>query len=270
MSTASSPPITLITDVRLRVHDLARQRAFYADLLGLRPVTEASNASGQLSLSADGQAPVLISLQEDSAAANRPAGSAGLFHTAFLYPDRASLGTAIRRLLAANYPVDGASDHGVSEAFYLEDPEGNGIELYADRPRDVWPMDGAMVAMFTRALDVQSILALGKETDSTYRAPAGLRVGHLHLNAGNAAEAGRQLIEALGLEKRTQDYPGAMFLAYDGYHHHVAVNQWGIKQPAMAGALGLVGFTLQRGITAAPRGGERHVEIVGVSIGFLE
>ena len=247
-------PATLrLGAVHLIVTDLDRSVAFYQDSLGLRlhrreePV--AALGAGEEEL---------VVLHEQPRA--RPTGRhAGLFHFALLYPSREELAHAVQRLATTNTPISGASDHGVSEAIYLSDPDGNGIELYADRPREAWPPapDGERVGMFTRPLDVQDLLATVAGAVPPRHAGAGLRMGHVHLHVGDIDAAHDFYAGVLGFEPMAT-YPGALFLAAGGYHHHVGVNTWrgeGVG-PAPEGTVGLREWTivLDAGGLAALRG----------------
>lgn len=228
-----------IADVRLRVADLPRALAFYQDVLGLRPV--AGEAPG--ALAAGGRAPALIRLDAAPDAPERPRGTAGLFHIAFLYPDRASLGAVLQRLLQFGIPL-GSADHGVSEALYLTDLEGNGIELYADRPRDAWPRTGdGGVAMYTDALAFAPLLEEGREGDAEAMPPA-TRIGHIHLSVASLRNAERFYGDLLGFTVTQRTYPGALFLARGGYHHHIGANTWQSRAPAQPGVLGLHRFAI--------------------------
>jgi len=151
-----------------------------------------------------------------------PRFSTGLFHTAFLYPTRGQLGAALLRVASERAAFTGASDHLVSEALYLDDPDGLGIELYRDRPRDTWPAPqaGEKVRMDTLPLDLQA-LAAEAEGDS-----AGVRIGHVHLKVADVDEAVRFWTGEVGLELMTGWVGQAAFLAANGYHHHIGVNTW--------------------------------------------
>ena len=215
----------------LRVRDLPRVRDFYQNVLGfaLQP-----SPDGRATLGTTG-ASAMIELIAAADAPPRSRGSAGLFHVAFLYPDRASLATALRRVVELRVPI-GSADHGVSEAIYLADPEGNGIELYADRPRDQWPplMPDGQVAMFTEPLDVEELLSVAEAGRGALP-----RVGHVHLSVARLDHAERFYGDWLGLRVTQRSYPGALFLARDGYHHHIGTNVWRTNRPAGHGALGL-------------------------------
>src|SRR5215216_2101895 len=235
-------PATLrLGAVHLIVTDLDRSVAFYQDSLGLR-LHRRDGAVAALGAGADD----LVVLHEEPAA--RPPGRhAGLFHFALLYPSRDELARAVQRLALTRTAISGASDHGVSEAIYLPDPDGNGIELYADRPRDAWPpaSSGGRVGMFTRALDLDGLLATAAGDEPPRHAGRGLRMGHVHLHVGDLAAARDFYAGVLGFEEMTT-YPGALFLSAGGYHHHVGLNTWrgeGVG-PAPAGTVGLREWTV--------------------------
>jgi catechol 2,3-dioxygenase len=251
MSDVPLDPRTTVGHVHLRVADLDRAVGFYRDVLGFR---EAWSGGGTVMLSADGGYPFALGLSA-AAAGIRPAGRrAGLYHAAFLLPNRAALGRLLRRLLERDVALDGASDHLVSEALYLRDPEGNGIELYADRAPERWVWNGE-VDMTTRELDLRDLLAAGG--DRSAPAPEGTRLGHVHLRVANLDRAEMFYHGALGFDVTLRRYPGALFLSAGGYHHHLGTNVWagqGIP-PAAPDAPGLWYFTIRlpdrAGLTAA-------------------
>ena len=246
---ASSPTFTLL-GARLRVASLARSRAFYAGVLGLEPH---AGRPGELLLRLPGATRPLLTLVETPGAPPAPAEAPGLFHLAFLVPDRPALARVLRRLAEAQVPLAGLSDHGVSEAIYLSDPDGNGLEIYVDRPRAEWPSKAGKLEMYTRHLDVPNLLA----TDPAAGAaglPSGTRLGHVHLRVGSLAEAERFFTGTLGLDVTVRGYPGALFFAADGYHHHVGANTWGVRPGATtAGAAGLDAVYVSAASATAPR-----------------
>jgi catechol 2,3-dioxygenase len=152
--------------------------------------------------------------------------STGLFHIAWLHPSRAALAATIRRVAAARWPITGASDHGVSEALYLSDPDALGIEIYVDRPRERWQSgpDGEGLKMVTLPLDLDDLLASSNGEAAPAR-EAGMAVGHVHLKVADVARASAFYRDALGFDEKAR-LPGAAFLAADGYHHHVGLNSW--------------------------------------------
>jgi catechol 2,3-dioxygenase len=227
--------------VHLAVADADRAQAFYQDALGLQVH---GREEGAVALGAG--AGDLVVLHEEPGA--RPAGRhAGLFHLALLHPSREDLAQALARVTDAGARLQGAADHGVSEALYLADPDGNGLELYVDRPREAWPAGsgGSRVGMFTAPLDLRALLETVRGQERRPRSGTGLVVGHVHLHVGDLARALAFYGDALGLERMTS-LPGAEFLAAGGYHHHLAVNTWAGEGvgPAPPGTVGLRRWTL--------------------------
>lgn len=227
---------------QLAVRDLERTGLYYRDVIGLR---EISRGQGTLLLGAGGN--VLLEL------VHRPLGlpdlprEAGLYHTAFLLPSRAELGRWLRHMSRTDAPVDGASDHLVSEAVYLQDPEGNGVEVYADRSASSWVWKDGQVEMATRTLDLLGILqSIPGDAPPWRGAPEGTRIGHMHLRVGDVGRAVEFYRGAVGLDL-VRGRAGAAFLSTGRYHHHLGLNSW---QSAGAGQrnadrLGLREFTLQ-------------------------
>jgi catechol 2,3-dioxygenase len=207
--------------VHLQVSDLQRSLSYYEHILGLRPhdITPTSAALG-----AHGGEPHLVTLH--AAPGVRPArrGAFGLYHFAILLPERAALGRFAAHLASLDVRV-GMADHLVSEALYLWDPDGLGIELYVDRPRESWRHHGRELAMTTDPLDIQSVIASGRGERWT-GAPPGTTMGHVHLHVGNLRQAEAFYHRALGFDKTVWSYPGALFLSAGGYHHHLAANVW--------------------------------------------
>jgi catechol 2,3-dioxygenase len=234
------PPDTTLGPVRLTVADLDRTRDFYEQTMGLRVLDESGD---EASLGADG-AP-LVELVGQPDAPPRGHGTTGLFHLAVLVPTRLDLARALRRVADAGWPLSGASDHLVSEALYLRDPEGNGIEIYRDRPREEWRYANGQLEMDTLPLDLDGVIAeLGGSRGEVGQAPPGTRMGHVHLQVADLQAAEAFYRDALGFEVTVRGYPGALFLAAGGYHHHIGVNTWaseGGPQPP-PGARGLRWF----------------------------
>lgn len=214
--------------VRLQVQDLDRSLAFYEQVLGLRLQ---SREGAQAVLTAhDDDAPLVELHADPSVQPVRGRGRLGLFHFAILLPDRAALGRFVAHL-AVNGLRAGASDHLVSEALYLSDPDGLGIEVYADRPREQWAHRDRQLAMATEPLDLDDVMSAAGGAPWTGM-PRGTVMGHLHLHVGDIAEAAAFYHEALGLDKMVWEYPGALFLAAGGYHHHLGVNTWAAGAPS--------------------------------------
>ncbi len=245
------PDSLQLTSVQLRVTDLARSTEFYTEKL--RFVVVGQSADTLDLATATGAAPIL-KLTGDSTAPAAPRDAAGLFHAALLFPTRADLGAWLRHAAEHDVGFDGFSDHGVSEAIYLTDPDGNGLEFYTDRPRAIWPFAAnGELAMITQPLDAPALLADGGPTKKFPL--AGARWGHLHLRAIDLPRSEAFYHEALGVVVTQRSYPGARFMAADGYHHHVALNTWtGSRRPQPSGALGLVAATFARtGLTEPKR-----------------
>ncbi len=237
MSTASAP--VEIASIALTVHDLPKVAAFYEQLLGLHRLSSDS-ATVRLGLGND----VLINLHADKTARASTRQEAGLFHTAFLMPSRAALGSWLIHSADAKIQLHGASDHLVSEAIYLADPEGNGIEVYADRPRLTWYNPDGSIKMATEALDLNDLARAAKAPYAD--APDGLTIGHVHLQVGNVPEAEKFYRDIIGMPV-TSHYPGAAFYGSGGYHHHIATNTWNSRNAKARSfpSTGLAALTLR-------------------------
>jgi catechol 2,3-dioxygenase len=240
-SEAALAPRTRPGAVHLIVTDLDRSVGFYQDSIGLQ-----THSLGDSSAAMGAGGEDLVILEENARA--RPAGRhAGLYHFALLHPLREELASALQRLAVTRTPIQGASDHGVSEAIYLPDPDENGIELYADRPREVWPAPGpgARIGMFTEPLDVEDVLRAAPSPEPPRHADSGLTLGHVHLHVGDVPEALRFYRDVIGFEPMAE-LPGAAFVSAGGYHHHLGLNNWrgqGVP-PAPPDAVGLRFWTL--------------------------
>lgn len=238
------PNDTHIGRVRLQVSDLARSLSFYTGLLGLVVL---SKAGGEAHLAAQPAGPVLLELVERRGAVRKPNRSTGLYHVAIRLPGRAALGRALQRLLEQRYMLQGGADHLVSEAVYLADPDGNGLELYCDRPRADWPMLGDTVQMASDPLDAAGLLQAAAEAPAAGETIAPQTdIGHIHLQVSDLAQAESFFGRLLGLEVTQRSYPGALFLAAGGYHHHVGTNVWSSRGagPPPEEAVGLQFFEL--------------------------
>ena len=207
--------------VGMMARDLDRLTAYYRDMLGLTVLER----SGQKAILGAGGVPLLELVHNPDALPDDPR-EAGLYHTAFLMPTRADLARWILHVSKTRVPISGASDHHVSEAIYLDDPEGNGVEVYSDRPREQWRRDGEQILQRTDPLDIDAIVREIDPATAAYPgAPDGLRIGHVHFRVGNVAAAETFYGGALGLDV-TRRRGGAAFLSSGGYHHHVAANVW--------------------------------------------
>lgn len=241
-------PSLQLTSVHLRVADLARSVDYYTRQLGF-VVADASPTRADLAV-APGASPILT-LSGDSSAPPAPPEAAGLFHAALLFPTRAALATWLKYAVDAGVEFDGASDHGVSEALYFSDPDGNGLEFYVDRPRAAWPLAAnGELAMTTQRLDLPSLLATASPPSATPLAGTGW--GHLHLRVTDLDRSDAFYRSTLGMAVTQSTFPGARFLAADGYHHHLGLNTWGRpRTPRPAAALGLVQATFARSSATA-------------------
>lgn len=225
----------------LVVRDLPMVSAWYQQIMGLKPIE--TSASGE-TLGVGGVP--LMTLTTSTNAAIAPQSAPGLFHTAFLVPDRTELGRWLAHIAHNNVPLQGASDHLVSEAIYLGDPEGNGIEVYRDRPRSEWNyLQDGMVKMATLPLDLQAIYDAAPKTGWTGMAD-GTAIGHIHLQVSDIPQANSFFRDVLGLDLMAT-YPGASFFASGKYHHHIGANIWnsrGAKKRETA-MTGLSDYTIQ-------------------------
>ncbi len=235
MNTYHGPNVMRVTEMELGVADLGRSAAFYHDELGF---SVGASEPGALVLSADDRTP-LVKLKEIPGA--RPHGrTAGLYHVAFLLPSREELGRFLRRAIKRQIPVKGAADHGVSEAVYLEDPDGNGIEVYADTEDTGWRNAGGELVMSTEPFDYSGVYY--SAVDAAQTMPEATVIGHVHLSVANLEASARFYRDGLGLSTTSDAFPDALFFASGGYHHHLAINAWdqvGKKHPDRAGLIAL-------------------------------
>jgi catechol 2,3-dioxygenase len=247
-----------IGGIRLRVRDLDASAPFYETLLGLAPARTGPAAVSWSNIEGE---PGFIHLEADAATRPRPDSVIGIYHYAILYPDQASLAVTLRRLFAAHWPFTGFADHGVSEAAYLDDPDGIGVELYVDRPRERWPWNGDALAMYTRPLDVENLL---READRISGAvSAGARIGHVHLHVRDLARSAAFYMDGVGLDSMAE-LPGARFLSSGGYHHHLGLNTWA-RRDAPAGVAGLLEWMIDMDAAGHAATADR-LERAGVSI----
>jgi catechol 2,3-dioxygenase len=255
-------PRTHVGSVSLRVRDAGSVAQLYEGAVGLQRLP--ANGDGRVALSADGERPLLV-LAEAPGAPAPPPRAAGLFHTAIRFSSRAALADALRRVAEAGFRLTGASDHGVSEALYLDDPEGNGVELYWDRPRDAWPTrpDGG-IDMFTAPLDVRDLLAQAEGGE----ADPGADIGHAHLKVTELPRSVAFWRDALGLDLKAEYGDQAAFLAAGDYHHHIGANVWhsGGGPPAPEDALGLERVTFVLADAEALRGAVEQLRGAGVEV----
>jgi catechol 2,3-dioxygenase len=241
----SIDPATSMGAVRLTVADLDGMRDFYRDAIGL---AELEQHDGIVRLGTDDAAGrPIVELVGDPDAPPRPRGTSGLFHQAILVPTRADLARALQRVAEADWRLSGASDHLVSEALYLSDPEGNGIELYRDRPQEEWPVRDGVLQMDSLPLDLDGVLGELSREHAGKGMPAGTRIGHVHLNVGDLTAAEAFYSGALGFDITVRGYPGALFVSAGGYHHHLGLNTWAGEgaPPPPSGSRGLSQFEVR-------------------------
>ncbi len=216
---ASRTPLH-IGGVGLVVRDLDKMLAFYRDVIGLT-VQERTEGSARLGA---GDA-TLVELEHRAEAKPDNPREAGLFHTAFLHPTRQDLAQWVAHIARNRVPITGASDHAVSEAFYLDDPEGNGVEVYSDRPPEQWQWTGGDLRITTDPLDVDNLLRAADPQADYDGAPSGLRIGHIHLRVGDVDAAQKFYHGPIGLDL-VMGGRSAAFMSSGRYHHHVATNVW--------------------------------------------
>ncbi|WP_324717943.1 VOC family protein [Carboxydochorda subterranea] len=236
-------PHTRLGWVHLSVADLDRSRAFYEGVLGLQVLRVAPGFAAMGVRAGDGAEVPIVLLSHQPHARPKPPRCRGLYHLALRLPSRQALARAVMRLAHDGYAIDGAADHWVSEAVYLSDPDGHGIELYADRPREQWPRQGDRILMGTQPLDWDGLVA---ELPPEERRPAaddglaprtfpgphgdgmppGTRLGHIHLHVSRLERAERFYRDVLGLDLVLRYGGSALFFSAGGYHHHVGANIW--------------------------------------------
>ncbi len=211
-----------VARVGLKSRDAEQLATYYKTLLGLKEMGRGDN---RISLGAGGRE--LLEIEGSAALQADDPRSAGLFHTAFLLPTRADLARWTRHARDNRFPIEGASDHLVSEALYLTDPEGNGIEIYADRDRKHWTVSEGMIQMATKPLDFRGLMAELDGDDADWKgAPQGSVVGHVHTRVGELGGAEKWWNETIGLDTVLRYGGGAVFLSSGGYHHHIGANIW--------------------------------------------
>lgn len=216
------PEDVRLGEVRLQVSDLARSIAYYEKVIGLHVFDKTESRA---ELGAHGTSDVLVELNEKRGVAAVPRrGRLGLYHFAILLPDRASLGRFVRHL-ADTGEYAGMSDHFVSEAIYLTDPDGLGIEVYADRARSSWKVADANLSMGSIHLDAEDLVRAGG-SEQWKGAPAGTKIGHVHLYVNDLNVGEKFYHNAVGFDKVRLDFPGALFMSAGGYHHHLGTNTW--------------------------------------------
>ncbi|WP_226643670.1 VOC family protein [Mesobacillus subterraneus] len=238
------PPVTFVSKVSLKVQSLERSLAFYQEVIGLKVYEKTDNSA---LLTADGKT-VLLNIEQPSDVIPKKGRTTGLYHFALLLPNRSDLAKILKHFLQTGYPLQGASDHLVSEALYLADPDGNGIEIYTDRPASEWEWNEQHVVMATQALDAEDLLAEGAD-HSWNGLPEGTVMGHIHLHVAELVKTEAFYTKGLGFEVVSRYGPQALFISSGKYHHHIGLNTWngvGAPKPS-ANSVGLESYTLVLG-----------------------
>ncbi|EAE8346359.1 VOC family protein [Listeria monocytogenes] len=229
-------------EVVLNVGHLKEMAGFYQEVIGLK-LLEENERMVRLGVSGSDEALLVLKKIDNAVVPEIP--RIGLFHTAFLLPTRESLADVLLHLAKSGYPIDGAGDHAYSEALYLHDIEGNGIEIYADRPKAEWMRDGdGNLPMVTEQVDVDSLLQIATDEPFTGM-PSGTIIGHVHLQVADADKAEQFYTEALGMNLTTA-IPSARFFASGDYHHHIGSNVWAGRnlETLQENEIGLAWFTI--------------------------
>ena len=267
-------PAAHIGAVHLTIGDLNRSIRFYEAHLGFtlhrrgeRTAWLGAGGADLLALTQCEQAP-------------RVRGTTGLYHFAILVPSRADLARALRRLVETDTVMQGAADHGVSEALYLADVDGNGIEIYRDRPRAEWPFVGGRLQMGADPLDFDDLLAINagprfsgaESAESGTGLASGTVIGHVHLHVSTLDEAQRFYVDVLGFELMQRYGPSALFVSAGGYHHHIGLNTWaGVgAPPPPPGAIGLKHFDVVLPTDAAVNDVRERVHAAKISIEVVD
>ncbi|OAS82072.1 MULTISPECIES: VOC family protein [Metabacillus] len=234
-------PNTFVSEVHLKISNLTKSVQFYTDIIGLQILSRSEKLA---SLTADGVNTLVVLEEIDNAIANTGRNT-GLYHIALLLPNRPQLANTLYHLLETRYPLQGASDHLVSEAIYLADPDGNGIEIYADRPEETWKKYDGTIEMATNPLNAEDLLAQ-RDTESFVSLPPETIMGHIHLQVSSIKES-EEFYQALGFYAVNRYGLQALFISTGGYHHHIGLNTWnsaGASAPS-ENEVGLKTFTVK-------------------------
>jgi catechol 2,3-dioxygenase len=279
-------PAASIGGVHLTISDLRRSVRFYESHLGLlahrrddRTAWLGAGGPDLLVLSQCETAPVLSETLADRDARDqrrvegpRVRGTTGLYHFAILVPTRDDLARSLRRLVATATVMQGAADHGVSEALYLADPDGNGIEIYRDRPRAEWPYAGGHLRMGADPIDLEALLTEAAPAHDDAGLAPGTVMGHVHLHVARLEDAERFYVEVLGFQLMQRYGPSALFVSAGGYHHHIGLNTWaGVgAPPPPPGAIGLRHFVVRLPSDAAVEAVSARLRAASVPIETVE
>lgn len=234
-------PHTFVGQVNLKVQHLNRALAFYQEIIGFKVLEQTERTA---KLTADGKI-TLLSLEQPENVIPKQGRTTGLYHFALLLPRRTDLGKILKHFIQVGYPLQGASDHLVSEALYLADPDGNGIEIYVDRDPSGWNWKNGEVVMATEPVDADGLLAEG-HGEAWSALPAGTIMGHIHLHVSELKKTEEFYTQGLGFEVVNRYGNQALFISTGKYHHHIGLNTWnGVGAPSSpANSVGLESFTL--------------------------
>jgi len=257
-------PAVEVGTVTFKVANLERSLKFYTQVIGL----EVFKQDGHTAVLGAGDRPILL-LEEVPGATRLARNVTGLYHAAILFPTRHALAIKIYQLAKMNYPF-GYGDHLVSEAFYLDDPDANGLELYQDRPRSTWKWLNGSVQMASDPVDMESLFAEIKPNDPALNspaAPAGTKLGHMHLRVGNISKARAFYHDVLGFDMVAQ-MPTALFMSAGGYHHHLGMNVWESNggRPTPENSAGLREFSISLPDQAELDRLTKQIEAAGITV----
>lgn len=254
-------PHTFVSQVDLKVENLERSLTFYREVIGFQLLERTGNRA---ILTADGKTP-LLSIVQPANAIPKPPNTSGLYHYALLLPTRSDLAKVLQHFIQRNYPL-GASDHLVSEALYLNDPDGNGIEIYADRPSSTWRLENGEVVMATEPLDAENLLAESRG-ERWSGLPKDTIIGHIHLHVAELKETEEFYCRGLGFDVVSRYYQ-AVFISTGGYHHHIALNTWnGVGAPTPpANSVGLNWFSLVYPTDEARKKAVEQLRLIGAGV----
>lgn len=256
-------PHTFVGQVDLKVESIERSLEFYQNIIGFQVLEQTADSA---LLTADGKTP-LLSIEVPKNVVKKEPRTTGLYHFALLLPARSDLAKVIQHFIDLQYPIQGASDHLVSEALYLADPDGNGIEIYSDRPSATWKWNNDEVVMTTEALDIESILAEGN-VEPWNGLPNGTLMGHIHLHVAEFEKIEEFYCKGLGFDIVTRYGRQALFISTGGYHHHIGLNTWnGVGASTPSGnSVGLKWFTLHFPNAEARKSVIERLQRLGVEV----
>ena len=259
------PVITRIQSVDLKVKDLTKALHFYSELLGMKPK---EISASEVDLFSDTNKPYLVKLTEDRTAKYPARDNTGLFHIAIRFQNRKELARVFMRLFNNKYKFQGFSDHLVSEAIYINDPDENGIELYVDKPKDERTYNNDEIVMDTLPLNLSHITKELDDPDLWEGIHPSTNIGHIHLKVSNIFHAEKFYSFMLGFKVTTKSYPGALFLAAGDYHHHIGANIWETRNGSSPpeNSLGLTGFKINIPDTEHLSGIVNHIKDYGLLI----